>query len=349
MELDGYCAPLGIAFEHQGEHHYSTKGYFIDSEFDLLQRQEDDALKTTLCTQRGITLVPVPEIPTRLPLNQVRAFIKEQLAAKGVPLPHDFDTRELHIDKAYRTSGSRVIFNDLRRIAAEHGGQCLSTSYVNDGTKLLWQCAGGHKWMAAPSDTKQGKWCPFCAGTVRKTLEQMQEIAAARGGKCLSPVYEGNHRKLLWGCSQGHRWEATPAHIQQGKWCPKCSGNVRKTMEEMKVIAAARGGKCLSRVYKNNKTRLLWQCHAGHTWEAIPSSVQRGSWCPYCSGNLKKTMKDMRNLAAQHGGQCLSGEYVNTDTHLLWQCKEGHQWKAVPDSIRTGHWCPVCAKRKRRQ
>ena len=346
MELDGHCAALGIAFEHQGEQHYSTKGYFVESELSLARRQEDDALKSELCGHRGITLISVPEIPNRLPLDQVRVFIKERLAAKGVPLPQDFDTRDVNISRAYRATRPRETLALLNDIAAGHGGQCLSKVYVSDGTKLLWQCAQGHKWQAAPSYIKQGTWCPFCAGTIRRTLKEMEAIAVSGGGSCLSPAYEGNHMKLVWECSQGHRWQATPAHIQQGEWCPKCAGNVRKTIEDMKAVAESRGGSCLSPAYEGTHRRLVWQCHAGHTWEAIPSSVQRGSWCPYCASNVRKTIEDMRSLAAKHGGQCLSDEYVNSGTHLLWQCKEGHQWRAVPDSIKGGHWCPVCGHRR---
>jgi hypothetical protein len=222
MELDGYCAALGIAFEHQGEHHYSTGGYFIDSEPDLSRRQEDDALKTMLCAQRGITLVSVPEIPNRLPTEQVRAFIKEQLSIKGVPLPPDFDTREVDFNKAYRTSGSEEILNRLRTIATERGGQCLSTSYVSAKMKLLFQCAQGHKWEAASGNIQTGYWCPFCAGNIRKTTEDMKAIAAARGGQCLSDEYVDSKTHLLWQCNEGHQWRAVPSSVKSGRWCPVC-------------------------------------------------------------------------------------------------------------------------------
>jgi hypothetical protein len=294
MELDGYCAGLGIAFEHQGEHHYSTRGYFIDSEPDLSRRQEDDALKTMLCTQRGIALVSVPEIPNRLPIEQVRAFIKEQLSIKGIPLPPDFDTREVDFNKAYRTSGSEEILNRLRAIATEHGGQCLSTSYVSAKMKLLFQCAQGHKWEAASGNIQTGYWCPFCAGNIRKTIGEMKAIAAARGGKCLSEQYTSGHTKLLWECARGHRWKAEPASIvHEDTWCPKCaqaknSQAQRLGLPAMQAIAASRGGRCLSDEYVNGRTHMLWQCKEGHQWKAIPDSIRRGSWCPVC-GNKRKT------------------------------------------------------------
>jgi len=294
MELDGYSATLGIAFEHQGRQHYDAEGYFFGSERDLSRRQEDDVLKSNLCAQRGITLVSVPEIPTLLPLDQVRAFIKEQLAAKRIPLPQDFDTRDVDINRAYRTSGSREILNHLRMIAAEHGGQCLSPHYVNDNTNLLWQCAQGHKWEADPGHMKQGTWCPFCAGR-GKTIGDMQRLAAQKGGQCISPAYLGALTNLRWECERGHRWEATPVAIGSGRWCHVCQ-STKLTIEEMQAIAQSRGGKCLSKQYTNSYTRLLWECSKGHCWEAQPSHIRRGNWCPKCGSEVAAKRLDITEM-----------------------------------------------------
>jgi hypothetical protein len=351
MELDGYCATLGIAFEHQGEHHYSTRVHFLhNKKFDLPRRQEDDALKSKLCAQRGIALVSVPQIPDRLPLDQVRTFIKEQLSPKGIPLPQGFETRDVDINKAYRTAVSREMLNSLRAIATEHGGKCLSTSYINAISKLTWQCAEGHQWMAIPSSVQQGEWCPECSGNVKLTIEHMHRLAKTRGGRCLSRVYVNSQSILLWQCAKGHRWKAVPRDIRQGKWCPFCVGR-GKTIQDMQQLAAQHRGQCLSDTYKTNSTKLLWQCQVGHQWEAIPSNVLRGSWCPVCGhargGPKRLSLQAMRAIAASRGGRCLSDDYVNSGTDLLWQCKEGHQWKATPNNIKRGTWCPVCFNERR--
>jgi len=31
---------------------------------------------------------------------------------------------------------------------------------------------------------------------------------------------------------------------------------------------------------------------------------------------------------------------------ILWECEEGHQWKARPANIKSGKWCPECGKKK---
>lgn len=50
----------------------------------------------------------------------------------------------------------------MRAIAAERGGRCISDTYVNSGTRLEWECARGHRWLAKPSAITQGHWCARC-------------------------------------------------------------------------------------------------------------------------------------------------------------------------------------------
>jgi len=122
-------------------------------------------------------------------------------------------------------------------------------------------------------------------------------------------------------------------------------------LEEMKRIADSRNGECLSDKYVNSETKLRWRCNEGHEWEATPKMVKSGTWCRICGivkGAMKQrdTIENMRIIAMSHDGECLSDQYVNDKTKLKWRCSEGHEWKAVPSSVKQGHWCPVCARRK---
>jgi hypothetical protein len=51
----------------------------------------------------------------------------------------------------------------------------------------------------------------------------------------------------------------------------------------------------------------------------------------------------MKSYARKRGGKCLSTEYLNSKTHLLWRCESGHEWSAKPDHVLKGHWCPICS------
>lgn len=55
------------------------------------------------------------------------------------------------------------------------------------------------------------------------TIEDMQEIAKKRGGKCLSNEYINCKAHLEWQCENEHIWEAIPDSIINNKtWCPHC-------------------------------------------------------------------------------------------------------------------------------
>jgi len=307
MELDGYCHPLGLAFEHHGEHHYSTKPLFARSNKLLEKRQEDDELKRGLCSNRGIVLIDVPEIPTRLPIVEVRAYIRRECKRHGISLPDDLDTKDIDLRNAYVVSGSIEALKELQLIAQFRGGKCLSGNYINARTNLLWECAEGHQWKATPDNIKGGRWCPTCGRKKavedrRLTIEQMHQIAEARGGKCLSNTYINNHTNLSWKCSEGHTWEAIPMSIRRGSWCPHCAGIVKHTIEDMRLFAESMGGKCLSTVYINAHHKLKWQCAKGHPWEA-PYNKAKHRWCPECARMRKKSTTGRKTEAVLSNGR----------------------------------------------
>ncbi len=117
----------------------------------------------------------------------------------------------------------RLNNDEMRRIAKQRGGKCLSEKYINSWTQLIWECTKGHQWKATLHNVKKGTWCPICAGMQRHTIEEMHQLAEARGGKCLSGKYINGSTKLRWICAEGHRWKAAPSNIIRGHWCPKCS------------------------------------------------------------------------------------------------------------------------------
>jgi hypothetical protein len=58
-------------------------------------------------------------------------------------------------------------------------------------------------------------------------------------------------------------------------------------------------------------------------------------------------IRGLQTLAIDRGGRLLSTDYVNSETKMLWQCKEGHEWMATAEVIkRDGYWCPMCARGK---
>lgn len=250
-------------------------------------------------------------------------------------------------------------YKRAKSFVESRGGEFFIASYEGQRTPCLVRCARGHEWNTKIGDLIRGKWCKKCASVARRmTMERIQEIARQKGGVCLSREYTGRDDKAKWRCANGHEWETFFRNVMSGTWCPKCSKssvynrNNRSrvlTIQDMQQAAKVNNGECLSEVYINNITKLRWRCFVGHEWNAVPSSIRQGSWCPECAKiSLGKarlyTIEDVCSFAKEKNGACLSSVYVNSREKLRWRCEKGHEWEACFGNIKTGHWCPVCAR-----
>lgn len=59
----------------------------------------------------------------------------------------------------------------------------------------------------------------------------------------------------------------------------------------------------MSTKYINANSKLIWQCKKGHTWEAIPNSVKRGTWCLICAFNRQKGITSKIKRVCQYCGK----------------------------------------------
>lgn len=287
LELDGYAESIGLAFEHHGSYHYQVVPPFTPTAESLKKRQEMDFLKQEICRKHGVKIIEIPEVPTMTKVLELKDLILRMCDQEKINVP--FRGVDVNPIKAYQPIPA---YQQLTELAGEINGKLISKEFINWSTPLTWECDVGHQWEASPASILYQKtWCPKCAGVVKKTIEEMRELAIKKGGECLSTQYLGARVPLSWKCSEGHNWEAAPVNITSRKsWCPYCDGQKsdRTNIAYMRKVAVERGGDCLSIAYKNSKTKLLWRCSEGHEWEAIPLNViNKGSWCPTC-GNMKK-------------------------------------------------------------
>jgi hypothetical protein len=180
-------------------------------------------------------------------------------------------------------AGKIVTLDDMRALAREHDGECLSRRYVNSSSPMRFRCANGHVFTTKAANVRAGHFCRECGGTKPLTLADVRAAARERGGACLSTRYVNGRTKLRFRCAKGHEWEATPNHVLNHRsWCPECAPSRLATIEEMQAIARKRGGRCLSTTYVKSRERLRWQCAAGHRFEATPMAIWAGRWCLVC-------------------------------------------------------------------
>lgn len=337
---------------------------------------------------------------------------------------HEWQATPMTIKKgSWCPTCSRTIphtLEEAKKIAISRGGECISTEYISNKKRLKWRCSEGHEWETSFSNVyHNGTWCSVCAGKKKHTIEQMQELAKERRGKCLSEKYKDSLTKLKWECFCGCQWEATPSSVLSGVWCPHCSGRERLTLEDMQQLAKEHGGECLSKEYVNANEKMPWRCKEGHEWWSTPSGVRNcGKWCRKCSVNerygekedkkceycgkiftgyknnkkhqekrfcsrecvylskrdrtaclicgkenpvhqktcSKKCHKEYRNkyinpvrleemkrMAEEKEGKCLSEKYEESYIKLQWQCKKGHVFWSKPTNVQQGRWCRECA------
>lgn len=111
----------------------------------------------------------------------------------------------------------------VQKIAEKKSGKCLSEEYFDLDTKLEFECKYGHIWKTSPINIIYAHtWCPHCYGHLRKTIENMQQLAAKKKGKCISKKYVNSVTPLKWQCDKGHLWKTPAINIISGTWCPKC-------------------------------------------------------------------------------------------------------------------------------
>ena len=248
------------------------------------------------------------------------------------------------------SGNAKLSLKECQELANDRQGLCLSTEYKNKETRMQWKCKeeSHMPWFATFGTVKNGgTWCPTCSGHDKLTLEECQKLAISREGECLSTEYINSQTHMEWKCKENHTWIATFTKIKNGgTWCPFCAKNVKLTLKECQDLAISRGGECLSIEYINAHISIEWKCKENHTWIAKFNGVKHANtWCPTCSGHDKLTLEECQKLAISREGECLSTEYINSQTHMEWKCKENHTWIANFNSVKHANtWCPTCSK-----
>jgi len=171
--------------------------------------------------------------------------------------------------------------------------------------------------------------------------DALHQIAAAHGGRCLSPEYCGADVPIELECMAGHRFRLPPKLVFGGTWCQTCRYRGSAKLARIQAAAAALGGKCLAETFRPDPETMPFRCAEGHVWEGTSERIKRGKWCPRCAGK-GVTIADMNALAARYGGRCVSEHYRGYDERLEWECREGHRFRLQPQNVKTGSWCRTC-------
>lgn len=219
MELDGFCQELGIAFEHNGEQHYLENNYW---KTDLKQRQKDDLLKIELCKKYNIKLIVIPALGSLTKIKDLKQFIIDEANLLNINIiDHNI---EINIEEInFKNS---IILEEYKYIANSKGGECLSSTYVNNTHKLMWKCLYNHIFFMNCAAIKRGTWCSFCSKRKTYTIEEVIILIENKQGTLLSKKYIGRNSLLKVLCLICNSvWKPTLGSILCGSWCPTCAKN----------------------------------------------------------------------------------------------------------------------------
>lgn len=144
----------------------------------------------------------------------------------------------------------------------------------------------------------------------------------------------------------GYRWSPQAGSLQQGKGCPRCAGKLKRTTEQFVFeLSSIQPAVEVLGEYVSTGKKIEVRCRTcNHEWEAPPVSLLKGSGCPKCAGNIKKTTDEFReDLQKINPDIEVLGDYVNSKTQIEIRCKRCNQvWRATPNSLLRGSGCLNC-------
>ncbi len=172
---------------------------------------------------------------------------------------------------------------------------------VGSEKTVWWLCGKGHEWKARIGRRSHGIGCPYCAGRVATSDNNLlvvnPELARQwhpkkNGDLTPAQVMPGAHKSVWWVCGKGHEWKARIADRSRGIGCPYCAG--QKVGSDNNLLAVnpelahqwhpiKNGNLRPSDVTPGSHRKVWWQCKRGHEWETQIKNRSQGKGCPYCA------------------------------------------------------------------
>jgi hypothetical protein len=174
------------------------------------------------------------------------------------------------------------------------------------------------------------------------TIEYIRSEFEKEGYTLLSEEYV-NKVKLNYRCDKGHEHSINWHNWQHRKRCPICYGkNIKLTIEFISGMLEKENYILLTKKYVNSRIKLDYVCSNGHEHSIKWNHWQRGDRCPYCSGNAKLTLDEIKFSFENAGYTLLSTEYINSKTKLDYRCPKGHEHSMTWGNWYTGNRCYTC-------
>ncbi|MBU8689510.1 hypothetical protein [Priestia megaterium] len=247
----------------------------------------------------------------------------------------------------------------IYHLVADEYEVCEGEEYENAHTKLMMKhnkC--GHTYTVAPNKFVQGRRCPKCSKEARgksrrlssdEFMKRLFEVVGDEYGVLEEYTTSKTHIKVKHNVCQ-HEYSVLPGNILKGSKCPKCFGNIKKDTDYFKkeIYDAVGDEYEVLGEYVNSNTHIeIKHNTCGHTWGVYPLSILKGSRCPNCYGNVKKTIEQFKqevyDLVGNEYEICENEGYKNANSTLMIRHNTcGHKYSIRRGDFLRGNRCPKC-------
>jgi len=170
---------------------------------------------------------------------------------------------------------------------------------------------------------------------------------------CLDSTWQGWEEPHRFRCAKGHVFSQTPRRLtRRQESCRQCIQD--RHTDQIRTIAQEAGVIWLDEQWLGWDALYSFRCTEGHTWQRKPSTLSSHPGCNACKQDraahlkvLSDGLARLQQIAAQHGGQCLTQAYTGTRERYGFRCAKGHVWEALGVNIMGGSWCSQCSVRPR--
>lgn len=165
----------------------------------------------------------------------------------------------------------------------------LIDEYKGSDIKMRTICPNGHEYCVTRSNFRKGRRCTKCNGTEPIKYEDVKEYIEKHNYTLLEKEYVNNITKMHMVCPCGHDCYINYASFKnKGTRCSECSGNRKKTLEELKHIFEKEGYTLLE-IMEKRMVKVL--CPHGHEWTVRYDAFMSGQRCPKCGMKFKGEIK----------------------------------------------------------
>lgn len=255
-----------------------------------------------------------------------------------------------------------LTIKDMHLTAEQRNGKCLSQIYVNNYSKLTWQCNVGHVWQAKPNNIRNGQWCPICSSGLRERIcrayfEQLfnnkfpkLKPAWLKNSNGFQMELDGYCESLSIAFEHNGRQHYT---IDKTSIFKDMDLNKRILDDKSKISLCEQHGIILIVIPELIKLLPIpklpeyikeYLYKLGRE-DLIPEFKKIDLSSAYISED-KFRFENMKELAKSKNGELLSDSFLGTEERYKWKCNIcNYEWETLYDAVmRNKSWCPKCAK-----